>query len=353
MSKIIKLTGEDLRHYEKGIKGYYLLTVRLESINKLDEIIDRIKEAIPCMKRNSENTIIELVNKENMLIPNIKTNKDALNNIKITDYMYSYSYNIEKKELYLIYNHGVVDGINCFKILTTILDKDPSIYDMDRIELTKKKMFLYSLKANPLNLLKYEYKKKQTTFLDIKSEPTAIEFIIDINIIRGIKKKYNLSFNTAYCFYLLSIIDEEIRGVIITNIKYKESKNYNNYGIIPFKYEKGSTIKNLDSELKKNMIFSIISPVLFTLKNYLNKLYKNIDLVFSSIPLSKYNPDITLCGNKVTDLSLTIPYHSAPVYIFSTRIGEKFKIMVSTKYSKVEENFINYLERNNLSYNIV
>ena len=214
-------------------------------------------------------------------------------------------------------------------------------------------MFLYSLKANPLNLLKYEYKKKQTTFLDIKSEPTAIEFIIDINIIRGIKKKYNLSFNTAYCFYLLSIIDEEIRGVIITNIKYKESKNYNNYGIIPFKYEKGSTIKNLDSELKKNMIFSIISPVLFTLKNYLNKLYKNIDLVFSSIPLSKYNPDITLCGNKVTDLSLTIPYHSAPVYIFSTRIGEKFKIMVSTKYSKVEENFINYLERNNLSYNIV
>ena len=234
MNKIKKLTGEDLRHYEKGKKGYYVLTVILESINNLYEIIERIQKAMPCMKRNSEDSIIELVNKENMLIPNIKTRKDTLNKIKNTDYMYLYSYNIEKKEIYLLYNHAVADGITCFKFFSSLLDKekDTSLYAMDRIELTKKQMFLYSLKMNPLNILRYIGLKNNKNLLEIKSEPKVIELIIDINIIKEIKKKYNISFNNAYCYYILQILNEPMSCIIITNTKYKESRNYNNYGII-------------------------------------------------------------------------------------------------------------------------
>ena len=357
MNKIKKLTGEDLRHYEKGCKGYYVLTVILESINNLDEIIDRIEKTMPCIKRKSENTIIELENKENMLIPNIKTSKDALNNIKKTEYMYLYSYNIEKKEIYLLYNHAVVDGLASLIFFKSILDKETitSFYAMERLEITKTQMFLYSLKKNPLNLLKSfnKYKNEKKKILDLKSEPTLIELIIDINIIKEIKKKYNISFNNAYCFYILQILNQQMRCVILTNTKYKESRNYNNYGIIPFKYEKGNTPEIIESEIKKNMIYSIISPILFALKSYLNKIYKNVDIVFSSIPISKYNLDVKLCGNLVKDLSLYMPHHSVPIYIFSTKFGDKFKISISTKDSKVEEKFINYFEKNNLSYNIL
>ena len=356
--KIKKLNGEDLRHFLKKHKAYYVTRFDFENNHNIDDVILKIKNTLPYIKKIS-NDSIEIINnptvenKSELLLGEINNYEEIFKMLENQKYMYLYGYNFKKKWIYIAFNHSVVDGSSAVKYIESLFDSDVDIYQKEKIIISKKQLLGGIIKNNIIKTFKFssEFNKQEYYNFDRESKSNLVKLIINSNIIYKIKNKYDISFNSSISFYLLQIINCNARCATLTNTEIYNNKNYNSYGIIPFIYKKHYTPKDLDKNISDNKMFSIITPYMISkFSKFLDKKYKDIDIIFSSIPFTKNT--MKMCNKKLKAINFFMPNHSVPIYIFSLKSDDKLHLGLHIKDTNILNKVVSYFKKYDLNYEL-
>ena len=239
-SYIIKLYGEDYRHYSRGKKAFVVNKWTFKNFNKksMDLLKQRLIKNIPIYKKyHKYKNCIQILNEKSdqcFLDSPVNSCEEMIKIAQKSDIQVLFSLNYEKGEFIISYNHGVIDGLSMTQILQKVVNKECEPYEIKNLDLTIK-TFLYSLTKvhitnNCIPIIK-----------DLK-KPITIEFKLDANKLKKIMDKTNCTFNAAYAYYILKLINLDNVGVGTLTTGIKKKKSFNSYGIIPFIYSKEDTL---------------------------------------------------------------------------------------------------------------
>lgn len=332
---IVKLYGEDYRHFLRGDKAFFVNKWKFKNVHKksMDLLKQRLIQTIPVYKKyhNCKNCI-QIINdgsEECFIDIPVNSCEEMLEIAKKSDIQILFAVNYEKKEFFISGNHGVIDGLSMARILIKLINKECQTYEMKNLDLTISNL-LYSL-------TKIHIIKQCNPIITDLNKPKTIEFKLDANIIKNIMNKTNCAFSVAYAYYILKLINLDNVGVG-TLTPGINKKSFNSYGIIPFVYHNKDTPSNINDKIINNSGYALLSNLFLSYSsNYLRKLYENkINILLSSIPFCKQKAFV---GDMEIDFnSVYMPYHSCPIYVFSTKIENVMNINMSIKNIEIYEN---------------
>jgi hypothetical protein len=335
-STLVKLCGEDYRHFSKGKQAFVVNKWTFKNFDK--ESMDLFKKRLlnnVCIykKYHKYENCIKIINKKNPIECFLKkpalSCKEMLRIAQTSDIQLLFSLNYDKGEFLVSYNHGIFDGLTMVKLFQKILNKECQPYEIKNLEFTMKN-FLYSLTKI--------HRIKSNPIIKNLENPKIIKIRLDSRILKKIMEKHNCTFNAAYAFYILKLINLDNVGVGALTPGIIKKKSFNSYGIIPFVYSKKDTPKKINKKIIDNSGTALLSNMFISYSsNYLKKLYKDkIHILLSSIPFCKKPAKI---GNMEIDFhSVYMPYHSCPVYVFSGKAENTLNITISIKNEEIYKN---------------
>ena len=98
-------------------------------------------------------------------------------------------------------------------------------------------------------------------------------------------------------------------------------------------------------------MFAIISPYMISkFSKFLDKKYKDIDIIFSSIPFTKNT--MKMCNKKLKAINFFMPNHSVPIYIFSLKSDDKLILGLHIKDTNILNKVISYFKKYDLNYEL-
>jgi len=350
---LIELKYDDLYHYTRKEKGYVVYLLTFDFIPKnIDKIfIEKVKTIVEEFKvckleKTIFNNKLKYSDQDiNTLIKQLTLNGYIPENnfeliIKTYQSKHLISFILDKKEkqLKICFNHGVFDGIK-FVELALFFSNNTRIQKFN----FPKNSFLKTLYCLGKLFLNISILSKKGGLIKDTDNGVIYSFIIKKKEIDRIREKYNVSFMGAY----QSIILEKISGysdklLIGTATAISNPFQFNSVGGIPYYIDlsKKEEIlsKKIDTKLKKNSYLLMV-----TTNELIKKIFKskknNIDILFSSIPISKN--DIFMGGSIINGFDTYMPNHNSPVYVFSGKVGENVYVSMGVK----NKGLISYLKK--------
>lgn len=337
--KFLKLTGLDYKFSHEDNNSIIGIKIKFKNFDESSMKI--LRQRINNIIMNTNNFTAEKVNNKKYikLLSKEETIKCMLNEEvnsldelkqKLIDSKIHTLISINNKngELYVYWNHAIMDGIRMINICQNFLNYDCKISKIPKLELNGNYM-LYSIfntiKLN--NLCNYNNNIK----------PEVYKFKINQNIINEIQNKYNSTFNGAFMKYMLDYlnIDTCLTAMITPGIR---TNQFNSYGILPFNYYKLNNAKDIDNKLLKNYGYTFLSNLYLMNYHLLNNNQEsnlNIDVLFSGLSFCKEEPKV---GNMILDdFEVNIPFQTTPVYIFSLKCKDTIHITVSVVNKEIND----------------
>ena len=275
-STIVKLKGEDYRHYCKGDKAFVVNMWKFNNFNKedMDLFKRKILKNIRIYKKYKYDNYIKIMHKNKkaykcFLKEPVSSCKEMLKIAQKSDIQVLFSLNYEKGEFIISYNHGIFDGLSMTKMFQKIIKREP--YEIKY--LTTIKNILYSF-------TKIHSIPDTVPILKDLDNPIRIEIKIESERIKKLQKKYNFSFNAAYSYLILKMINLNNIGVGTLTTGIQKKKAFNSYGIIPFVYSKKDKPDIIQEKINNNSGTSLLSNVFISYSSsYLKKMYANKNIL--------------------------------------------------------------------------
>ena len=345
---LIELKYDDLYHYQRGKQAYVIVIIKFES--EFDKMEDLFKQRVIKMIKEYEEIMFEKteypdkIKKTKKNLQQIykeitlngyksKGNFDLIEKTYQSNFLISLTMDIEKKQLNICWNHGIIDGLRICEIGFAYVD-DYIPYKLNLPINTNLKTLLclgkHLISSNPFN--------KKVNSLIQSEKSTIYNFIINNSEIKLIQKKENCSFMGAF----QSIILSKLKGcldkiLVVTAVGIKKSFQFNKVGGIAYHIElskyKDNIGKIVDQKLQENKHHYMLSTNKY-LKMFIKK-RKQINLLFSSVPITKKK--LYFGNQEVKNIINFIPFHSSTVYVFSCKVENKIYISIGIKNDKVND----------------
>lgn len=354
----VVLKDDDLYHYMRKEKGYVCVPYYFNNINSETKqiFLDRIKNiCIPkylvCRleKTDTYNTLKQTKMNDDELLDEITLNgyipishKDILLKTHASKLCLSFCIDTEKNMFWVCWNHAIMDGVRVIDLLLDITDK----IKQPKINLIKNNwyMTLFSV-FNLLINLKSLFVKHDGIKIDMESDKTYT-FSIPNKIIEERRDSENTSFMTAYQSIILEKFDICLKGNICvgTIVAAENVNSFNSLGCVPYFINLCDSNKNLSklilSKLKNNRFFAMLTTNRF-ITNILSKFLKRkIDILFSGCTVAK--EPLTVNNSKCVNCYGYVPYHSAPIYVFSCKIDDKVYVSIGIRNEKIYQHLKKY-----------
>jgi len=361
-----KLSDMDMYHYKKKHKAYIVVKFFFKNLkNGYKFIINNIKYLIKNREKYNLSLLMyekKLYNKNYVKKINLsdkkifnefilhnyiaKNNKDMIYKTYKSLLFGAISIDLKNNSILMCWNHAIADGyrasINFIQKLLFGINNNIENTKLININYTSCCYSICKLIYN-YNLF-YKFKKK-----NIKKDISNITFNFKLNvnfIKKKIKKKSN--FNSTLQEIILNLLYPNLNkenflcGVIFaTNLK----NSFNGLGIIPyftdFKNKNNISIE-INKKIKNNYYLGVSSIILN--KKFYN-LEINFDIIFSGIKLTDRNNIYN--DSEIIDFYTYMPYHKAPIYIFTFKIDDYIHVSIGVKNKKLK-NFLK--ETYNWSY---
>lgn len=352
---LIELKYDDLYHYQRKEKAYIVSVFTFDFFEKnIDQIfIERVKKIVEKFKvcklektiydnklkytSKTENTLIEGLTLKGIIPEN---NTELILKTHQSDHLLSFILDKKNKQVKICFNHGVLDGIHLVELaLFATNNAKIQKFNFPKNTLLKTLFSLGKLACNNSILSK-------TGNLNLDTDDGVIySFIIKKKEIDEIRNIHKTSFMGAYQSIILNKISDYVdKLLIVTAVAISNPCQYNSIGGIPYyidlSAEKENLPKIIDHKLKQNSHFVMITTSEI-IKKVLKSKKNNINVLFSSIPISKNN--VFIGDSVLKGVDNYIPYHTSPVYVFSTKVEENIFVNMGVK----NKGLIQYLEKYN------
>lgn len=340
---MIELKYDDLYHYQRKEKAYVVYTLTFDFIPdnidnifllRLNNIINHFK--VCKLEKTQYDNKLRYTNKNhdqlinslnlNKFIPN--SNSELILKTHQSDQLLSFVLDKNNKQIKVCFNHGVLDGIKFVEMMLFLSNNTKALkFNLPKNTLFKTVFSLGKLLCNRSILSKTGDLYKDT------ENGVIYSFIIKKNEIDNIRNLNNCSFMAAYQYIILKKIEGYVSKLVIaTAIAISNPCQYNTVGGIPYYIdlsEKPEFIaQNIDKNLKKNSYFTMITTSEL-IKSVLKSKKNNINILFSSVPISKNK--IYIGDSVLTGYDTYIPYHNAPIYVFSGKVDDNIYVNMGVK----------------------
>ena len=257
----------------------------------------------------------------------------------------------------IVFSHAFIDGFNLFtNVFKKIMCPDFEVFP---IKLPK---YHYIPIRDEINMIKsglqmINIKKRGLRNTDWKTRTSVknINCNFDNTFIKKIKKQFNINYTVS----LASLIIKSLFLTIDTKINYlnifivaalDNQSCFNNLGGISFSIKRSTNLEQICSNIEKSMSKrkgQVLST--YTITNLLDintSFYNKIDVVLSSIPVSKKK----IYAEKNTTLidgKLNLPFSSAPVYIFGSSYNKTQVLSLNCNSPDIQKlKLLHYLRDN-------
>ena len=352
---ILELKYDDLYHYLRRKDSYI---VYILSLNDIDDYIKEIFtkkvkliiEKFPKCKLEKTTLTNKLIysNKSIDTILNELTLNNFVpkNNLELIDltyqskYLISFVLDLNKKQIRICFNHAIFDGIGflemalCFSNKTYISNFNFPKNTLVNTLYSLGKLLIERPILSSFNELKQDCESKTYSFKIHKKQ------------IDNIKNKYNVSFMSAFQF----IIFEKLKGfssnfLVGTVLGVLDKSQNNSVGLVPYHIDltKECVPIEIQNNLSKNsyMLMITSNKYIKTILRNLSSTHSRVDIVFSSIPISREN--VYIGDTLITGYDNFYPNNLFPIYVFSVKVGEDIHINITVKNQKL----ISYLDQYN------
>lgn len=351
---LIELKYDDLYHYQKDKQAYVVFITKFES--PFDNMEDLFKEKIIKMIKENEEFKFEKTEYPNKIKKTTKPfeqiykeitlneyqpkeNFDLIEKTFQSDFLISLTMNTKNNQLYVCWNHAIIDGLRICEISLGYYNSFVP-YKLNLPINTNFKTLLclgkHLISSNPFN--------KKVDGLIQSEKSTVYNFILDNSEIDLIKEKEKCSFMGAFQSLILSKLKGCLDKIlVVTAVGVKKSFQFNKVGGIAYHIElsnyKDNIGKIVDQKLQENKHHYMLSTNKY-LKMFTKK-RKQIDLLFSSVPISKKN--LYFGNQEIKNYITFMPFHSSTVYIFSCKVENKIYVTIGIKNDKIN----NYVKKYN------
>ena len=357
----IELFYDDLTHFQRGIKAYLCVSLNLDHVDQhtIEFFENKLKKVIP----NNDVFYFEKTHYNNKIkrISNLNIKQrykdltlngyQEINNLDLIHKTYdskqliSIVLNKKNKTITCCFNHGIMDGVGIIKLISKIIEtknkktRKIPIFKFNII------ILIYSFIKLILNYNRLKNIKHTPVLYNNSENSTIYSLNVDICDINNIKNLNNCSFNAAIQAYIFNYIkDYSKKYNIVTLIAGEKKKNYFNYfGSIPYSinFDKlnDSLANTIDLNFYKNDFLAPISLNKRIISLFKKKYSNNVDILFSGLPFSKN--DLYLNNSLVNYHKVFIPYHLAPMYVFSCKMKDKIFFSIGVR----DKNLNKFLEK--------
>ena len=352
---MIELKYDDLYHYQRKEKAYVITKFTFDFfpnniddifLLRLNNIVDNIK-VCKLEKTQYDNKLRYTTKNNDQLINSLNLNKfipssnsELILKTHQSDQLLSFVLDKNNKQIKVCWNHGVLDGIKFIEMMLILSN------DINALKLNLPKNTFFKTMFSLGKLLCNRSILYKTGDLHKDTENGVIySFIIKKTEIDNIRNLNNCSFMAAYQYIILKKIEGYVSKLVIaTVIAISNPCQYNTSGAIPYyidlSEENHLIAQNIDKKLKQNSYFTMITTSQL-IKSVLKSKKNNINIMFSSIPISKNK--LYMGDSILTSYDMYMPYHSAPVYVFSGKVDDNIYVNMGVK----NKGLIEYLKQYN------
>jgi len=343
------LSGEDKRHLVKLNKSSFIQI--METNNKID-ISGFKKQFLELIKINKDcynafmlriididgnlkyvNSDIESVLDKTIIKKDISNLNEIYNEY---DWKIPLKIYINKKKVYFLCNHSIIDGIILQTIMQSIWIDDKKIIT----DLLKKNHISYIIPRNPINLANKILNLFNSEYYNLTKENEEIFYKIPIEKIKELKIKNNSSFISSLLSHIIlqnrKLFPDKKIFFGISGAFSKNEMQFNNYGM-NLVYLDMNQFRSLDSiqKLDKIIYQQTIDKSLFSITNFISNSEFNFNRskVFCLLSASLITKNNVVINNNSTVINLKVSkkYHSNPVYIYSGTVGNEVHISINSR----------------------
>jgi hypothetical protein len=364
-TKYKKLSKMDMYHYKKREKAYICTAFYFDNL-EYENIINRIKIVIKnrvkdnlylliYKKKLYNNKVKKLKMSDEDILKNLilhnyiaKNHKDMINKTYRSKLFWGISIDIKNNLILMCWNHAICDGYRSMLPVQKILLGYN--HKIKNTKLIKTNFLLNSVSISKLFLnINFILKlNNKDLYLEKNMKNVTFNFRLNFDDINN-KVKPGSNFNSTLQKIIINKIipdsyknKEFLYGVIFATEQYK---SFNGLGIIPYFLKKKQKNKSIiiNKKIKNNFYIGI---------NSINKLFSeiidinpNFDIIFSGLKFT--NDNNCFNNSKAINFYTYMPYHKAPIYIFTAKFNNDIFVSVGVK----NKNIYNHIKSNyNWSY---